>query len=55
MRRPIALITSVALAGLLARPRDAADIRTHPRFHDIHKAIWGQLRAEVIKTYGEDA
>jgi NitT/TauT family transport system ATP-binding protein len=39
----------------LARPRDAADIRTHPRFHDIHKAIWGQLRAEVIKTYGEEA
>lgn len=39
----------------LARPRDAADIRTDPRFHEIHKAIWSQLKAEVVKTYGESA
>jgi NitT/TauT family transport system ATP-binding protein len=38
----------------LARPRDAGDIRTHPRFHEIHKAIWSELKAEVIKTYGEE-
>ncbi len=37
----------------LARPRDAADIRLDPRFHEIHKAIWSELKAEVIKTYGE--
>ena len=37
----------------LARPRDAADIRLDPRFHELHRAIWGQLKAEVIKTYGE--
>lgn len=39
----------------LARPRDAADIRTDPRFHEIHRAIWAQLKAEVVKTYGEGA
>jgi NitT/TauT family transport system ATP-binding protein len=37
----------------LARPRDTSDIRTDPRFHEIHKAIWSQLKAEVVKTYGE--
>lgn len=36
----------------LARPRDASEIRTDPRFHEIYKAIWSQLKAEVIKTYG---
>jgi NitT/TauT family transport system ATP-binding protein len=37
----------------LGRPRDAADVRTDPRFHALHKAIWGQLKAEVIKAYGD--
>jgi len=37
----------------LARPRDTADIRTDPRFHEIHKAIWNQLKAEVTKAYGD--
>jgi len=37
----------------LPRPRDAADVRLLPRFHELHKAIWGQLRAEVVKTYGD--
>ena len=37
----------------LARPRDTADIRTDPRFHEIYRAIWAQLKAEVAKTYGE--
>lgn len=35
----------------LPRPRDAADIRLHPRFHALHKAIWTQLKSEVVKTY----
>lgn len=37
----------------LARPRDTSDIRTDPRFHEIHRAIWSQLKAEVVKTYGD--
>ena len=36
----------------LPRPRDVAEIRLEPRFHALHKAIWGQLRSEVMKAYG---
>jgi NitT/TauT family transport system ATP-binding protein len=36
----------------LARPRDATEIRLQPRFHDLHRAIWNQLRSEVVKAYG---
>jgi len=36
----------------LARPRDAIEVRMQPGFHEIHKAIWSQLRAEVILAYG---
>ena len=36
----------------LVRPRDATEVRLQPQFHALHKAIWGQLRAEVIKAYG---
>jgi NitT/TauT family transport system ATP-binding protein len=39
----------------LGRPRDASEVRLLPRFHELHKAIWGQLRAEVMKAYGEEA
>lgn len=35
----------------LARPRDAMDVRLDPGFHAIHKAIWEQLRGEVMKAY----
>jgi NitT/TauT family transport system ATP-binding protein len=35
----------------LPRPRDIAEIRTEPAFHQIHKAIWASLRVEVQKTY----
>jgi NitT/TauT family transport system ATP-binding protein len=35
----------------LGRPRDAAEIRLLPRFHALHKAIWTQLRDEVLKAY----
>ena len=35
----------------LGRPRDASEVRLLPRFHELHKAIWGQLRAEVLKAY----
>ncbi|TBW33797.1 ABC transporter ATP-binding protein [Siculibacillus lacustris] len=37
----------------LARPRDTADIRLDRRFHELHRAIWSELKAEVVKTYGE--
>ena len=39
----------------LERPRDASEVRLQPRFHELHKAIWGQLRAEVLKAYAEEA
>lgn len=38
----------------LGRPRDAADIRLEPRFHALHKAIWGELKAEVLKAYSSE-
>jgi NitT/TauT family transport system ATP-binding protein len=39
----------------LARPRDASEVRLLPRFHQLHQAIWGQLRNEVLKAYGGEA
>ena len=39
----------------LARPRDASEVRLLPRFHELHKVIWSQLRAEVLKAYSEGA
>lgn len=39
----------------LPRPRDTADIRLHPQFHALHRAIWEQLKAEVVKTYESGA
>ncbi len=35
----------------LDRPRDVAEIRNTPRFVELHQAIWGQLRDEVVKGY----
>jgi NitT/TauT family transport system ATP-binding protein len=35
----------------LARPRDVAEVRTAPRFVELHEAIWGVLREEVLKGY----
>src|SRR5262245_35678436 len=35
----------------LGRPRDASEIRLLPRFQALHKAIWTQLRDEVLKAY----
>ncbi len=36
----------------LPRPRDVAEVRLEPRFHALHRAIWGELRDEVMKAYG---
>lgn len=35
----------------LERPRDVAEVRATPRFIELHNAIWGVLREEVLKGY----
>jgi NitT/TauT family transport system ATP-binding protein len=35
----------------LERPRDVAEVRTTPRFVELHQAIWAVLRDEVLKGY----
>jgi len=35
----------------LERPRDVAEVRTTPRFLELHNAIWNVLREEVLKGY----
>ena len=35
----------------LKRPRDVAEVRTAPRFIELHEASWAVLREEVLKGY----
>ncbi|HEX6723479.1 MAG TPA: ABC transporter ATP-binding protein, partial [Burkholderiaceae bacterium] len=35
----------------LTRPRDVAEVRTAPRFIELHRAIWDVLRDEVLRGY----
>ena len=35
----------------LPRPRDLMDIRLVPRFHELFRSIWSDLRQEVLKSY----
>jgi NitT/TauT family transport system ATP-binding protein len=35
----------------LARPRNVAEVRTQPRFVELHTQIWNVLRDEVLKGY----
>ena len=35
----------------LARPRNLIDIKMEPRFNELFRAIWSDLRAEVLKSY----
>ncbi|WP_342221365.1 ABC transporter ATP-binding protein [Candidatus Fukatsuia endosymbiont of Tuberolachnus salignus] len=35
----------------LPRPRDVAEIRSHPDFVALHRNIWDVLRSEVLKNY----
>jgi NitT/TauT family transport system ATP-binding protein len=35
------------------RPRDVSEVRTNPRFIELHKAIWDVLREEVLKGYAQ--
>ncbi len=37
----------------LPRPRDVAEVRTNPRFVELHQAIWSVLREEVLKGYAQ--
>lgn len=37
----------------LPRPRDVAEVRTHPRFVELHRQIWEVLRDEVLKGYAQ--
>ena len=37
----------------LPRPRDVAEVRTQPRFIELHNAIWAVLRDEVLKGYAQ--
>jgi NitT/TauT family transport system ATP-binding protein len=37
----------------LPRPRDVAEVRTLPRFIELHKQIWDVLRDEVLKGYAQ--
>jgi NitT/TauT family transport system ATP-binding protein len=35
----------------LARPRDLIDIRTEPRFGELYRRIWAELKEEVLTSY----
>jgi NitT/TauT family transport system ATP-binding protein len=35
----------------LPRPRDLIDIRTDPRFHELYRGIWAELKQEVLTSY----
>lgn len=35
----------------MPRPRDVAEVKTTPRFLELHAAIWAVLREEVLKGY----
>lgn len=37
----------------LPRPRDVAEVRTQPRFVELHTQIWSVLRDEVLKGYAQ--
>lgn len=37
----------------LPRPRDVAEVRTQPRFVELHAQIWAVLRDEVLKGYAQ--
>ncbi len=35
----------------LPRPRNLIDIKTEPRFQEVYRGIWADLRGEVLKSY----
>ncbi len=39
----------------LPRPRDVTEVRLEPGFQDVYRAVWGQLRGEVLRAYAASA
>ena len=39
----------------LAWPRDLIDVKTDPRFHEVFRHVWNDLRHEVLKSYERGA
>ena len=37
----------------LSRPRDIAEIKLDPAFHELHREIWQTLKSEVLKGYAQ--
>lgn len=37
----------------LPRPRDLAEVRLDPAFHEIHREIWHALKQEVLRAYNQ--
>jgi NitT/TauT family transport system ATP-binding protein len=37
----------------LARPRDIAEVKLEPAFHDVHREIWHVLKTEVLRGYAQ--
>jgi NitT/TauT family transport system ATP-binding protein len=37
----------------LSRPRDIAEIKSDPAFHQLHREIWQKLKDEVMKGYAQ--
>jgi NitT/TauT family transport system ATP-binding protein len=37
----------------LPRPRDIAEVKLEPTFHDLHREIWHVLKTEVLKGYAQ--
>lgn len=37
----------------LPKPRDVAEMKTYPRFHELYAQIWEVLRDEVLKSYAK--
>jgi len=35
----------------LPKPRDVAEIKSNPKFHEYYSLIWDVLRSEVMKSY----
>jgi NitT/TauT family transport system ATP-binding protein len=44
-----------AHAVTLSRPRDVTEVRLDPVFQDVYRAVWAQLRGEVLRAYAAAA
>lgn len=44
-----------AHAVTLPRPRDVTEVRLDPAFQDVYRAVWAQLRGEVLRAYAAAA